>query len=76
MNEPYVVCKKELTEGAGLDDSITVGSKYEVQSYFVSEDYETILIIDNQGRNHNFTSDYVSEYFEVVGDLSQVVEVI
>ena len=69
---PVLTCKKAQPEFCTV---FTLDKKYEVVSSFNLDNEEAeILVIDDSGCHHYLSLDWMSEHFELDGDLFLVEE--
>ena len=71
LQVPVLTCKE--TVGAVF----TKGSAYEVQSYITfneGEEVAEVLVIDDQNEHHYLSMEWLSEHFDLEGDLELVLE--
>lgn len=66
---PVLICKKEVGRVFSL------GTKYEVQAYFDVDGDKEVLVVDDIDNHHYLTEDWLSEHFDLEGDLELMLEV-
>lgn len=72
---PVLTCKKEA------EGSFSVGASYEVQAYVEKALEEPnfnepeVMVIDDVNDHHYMSMDWLSEHFDLEGDLNLMLEV-
>ncbi len=69
MQVPVLTCKKKVGK------CFSLGTKYEVQAYMPqAEEAQVVLVVDDNNGSHYMGLDWLSEHFDLEGDLELVLE--